>query len=196
MLKTETKTVGTSGVKKRYIALVPVVIVLVVVGFFVYNYEFHVLGGGEGNGTAHCTSYLQGNCLYNATFDPTTNDLTVYQVGFVHANSYTPDTMYNVGFAYMPAVTRMNGSYPHDGPVGAVFQASNSLSNNVLNSGQGVTITFDSINASAPANNNGQQGYIWIAYTPTSGGSDCVGPISTISTNCSFFNIGYINLNT
>jgi hypothetical protein len=65
----------------------------------------------------------------------------------------------------------------------------------VLNSGQTVTITFDSINASAPANGNGQDGYEWIAYTTTVGGSDCVGPISSL-TNCSYFNIGYINLNT
>ena len=172
--------------KKKFLAI-PIVIVLVVVGFFAYNYEFHVFGGGEGNGTAQCTSYLRGDCLYNATFDPTTNDLTVYGVGQI-----TGDTMYNVGFAYAPAVAPENNQY---GPIGSTFQASGSLSNNVLDSGQTVTITFDSINASAPANDNGQDGFIWIAYTTTSGGPDCVGPISSL-TNCSFFNIGYVVLNT
>ena len=172
--------------KKKFL-IIPVVIIIIVVGFFAFNYEFHVLGGGEGNGTAQCTSYLQGNCLYNATFDPTTNDLTVYGVGQI-----TGSTMYNVGFAYAPAAAPEN---QQDGPIGSTFQASSSLSNNVLNSGQTVTITFDSINASAPANSNGQDGYIWIAYTTASGGSDCVGPISNL-TNCSFFNIGYINLDT
>ncbi|HXW37013.1 MAG TPA: hypothetical protein VEJ36_03810 [Nitrososphaerales archaeon] len=175
--------------KKKFI-VIPIVIFLAVAGLFVYNYEFHVLGKGQGNGTAQCTSYLRGNCLYNATFDPTTNDLTVYGLGQITGN-----TMYNVGFSYMPAVTRETGSGLQSGPIGANFQASSSLSNNVLSSGQTITITFDSINASAPANSNGQDGYIWIAYTTTNTGSDCVGPISSLS-NCSFFDIGYINLNT
>ena len=180
--------------KKKFIA-VPIVIILIVVGFFVYNYEFHVIGGGEGNGTAQCTSFLQGNCNYNAMFDSSTDDLTVYGLGQITGN-----TMYNVGFAYAPAVAPETGSGQSTGPAGATFQASSSLSNNVLSSGQTVTITFDSINASAPANGNGQDGYLWIAYTTSSGGSspaptDCVGPISSL-TNCFFFNVGYVNLNT
>jgi len=176
-------------VKKIFLAI-PIVVVLVVAGFFAYNYEFHVLGHGEGNGTAQCTSYLRGDCVYNATFDSTTDDLTVYGVGQIYAS-----TMYNVGFAYMPAVAHLGGSPQSTGPVGAIFQASSSLSNNVLNSGETITITFDSINASAPANSNGQDGYIWISYTSSSSGSDCVGPISGLA-NCSFFNVGYIKLNT
>jgi len=173
-------------VKKKYLAI-PIVIVLIVAGFFVYNFEFHVLGAGEGNGTAECTSYLKGNCVYNATFDSSTNDLTVYGLGQI-----TGSTMYNVGFAYAPSVALENSQ---NGPRGSTFQASSSLSNNVLNSGQTVTITFDSINASAPPDSNGHNGDLWIAYTPSSSGSACAGPISSL-TNCSFFDIGYINLKT
>jgi hypothetical protein len=173
-------------VKKKYLA-VPIVVVLIVAGFFAYNYEFHVFGAGEGNGTAQCTSYLRGDCVYNATFDPSTDDLTVYGVGQV-----TGSDMYNVGFAYAPAVAQENSQY---GPIGSTFQASGSPSNDVLKSGQTVTVTFDSINASAPADSNGQDGYLWIAYTSSSGGSACIGQISSL-TNCSFFNIGYVNLNT
>jgi hypothetical protein len=173
-------------VKKKYLAI-PLVIVLIVVGFFVYNYEFHVFGSGEGNGTAQCTSYLKGNCVYNATFDSSTNDLTVYGVGQI-----TGQTMYDVGFAYAPSVALENHL---NGPIGSTFQASSSLSNNELMSGQTLTITFDSINASAPADSNGHNGDLWIAYTPSSGGSDCVGPISSL-TSCSFFDLGYVQLNT
>lgn len=175
---------------KKKLLVVPIVIVLVVVGFFAYNYEFHVLGGPTGNGTAQCTSYLRGNCLFEATFDTSTDDLTVYGVGQIVGS-----TMYNVGFAYMPAVSHLTGSGLSTGPIGADFQASSSLSGNVLKSGQTLTVTFDSINASAPANSNGQDGYIWISYTTGSGGSDCAGPIASL-TNCQFFNVGYVNLNT
>jgi hypothetical protein len=171
--------------KTKYLAI-PIVIILVVAGFFVYNYEFHVLGKA-GNGTAECTSYLKGNCLYDATFDPSTNDLTVYGLGQI-----TGETMYNVGFAYAPSVALENHQ---NGPIGSTFQASSSLSNNVLKSGQAITITFDSINASAPTDINGHNGDLWIAYTPTSSGSDCVGAISNL-TNCSFFDLGYVVLNT
>jgi len=184
-LKTAAPDGRNFGVKKYF--AVPIVIVIVVIGFFAYNYEFHVLGGGEGNGTAQCTSYLKGDCLYNATFDPTSNDLTVYGVGQITGN-----TMYNVGFAYAPAVAPLNHQ---DGPLGSTFQASGSLSGNTLGSGQKVTITFASINASAPPDINGEDGYIWIAYTTSSGGSACVGAVSTL-TNCSFFTVGYVNLNT
>jgi len=171
--------------KKKYLAI-PIVIILLVAGFFVYNYEFHVLGHAC-NGTAECTSYLKGNCLYDATFDPSTDDLTVYGVGQI-----TGSTMYNVGFAYAPSIALENHQ---NGPIGSTFQAPSSLSNNVLNSGQTVTITFDSINSTAPPDGNGHNGDLWIAYTTSSGGSDCVGPISSL-TNCSFFDIGYVALNT
>ncbi len=172
--------------KKRYLLVIPLVIIIALAGFFVVNYRFHLLGGA-GNGTAECTSYLRGNCFYDATFDSSTDTLTVYGLGQI-----TGSTMYNVGFAYAPAVTRENSQY---GPIGSTFQASSSLSDNVLKSGQTVKITFDSINATAPANSNGQDGYLWISYTQSSGGSDCVGPISSLA-NCSFFNLGYIVLNT
>jgi hypothetical protein len=173
-------------VKKKYL-VIPLVIILIVAGFFAYNFEFHVFGAGEGNGTAQCTSYLRGDCVYNATFDPSTNDLTVYGLGQV-----TGSTMYNVGFGYAPSVALENSQ---EGPVGSTFQASSSLSTNTLNSGQAVTITFDSINASAPVDLNGHNGDLWISYTSSSGGSDCVGPISSL-TDCSFFDIGYVVLNT
>ena len=86
---------------------------------------------------------------------------------------------------------------PRAGPVDftVLLQASGSLTGNTLGSGQKVTITFASINASAPPDSNGEDGYIWIAYTTSSGGSDCVGAVSTL-TNCSFFTVGYVNLNT
>jgi hypothetical protein len=100
--------------------------------------------------------------------------------------------MYNVGFAYAPSVTLENSQ---NGPIGSTFQASSSLSDSVLKSGQTVTITFNPINASAPADSNGHNGDLWIAYTPSSSGSDCVGPISSL-TNCSFFDLGYVVLNT
>lgn len=74
--------------------------------------------------------------------------------------------MYNVGFAYSPAVTLEHNYGQSSGPIGANFQASSSLSNSELKSGQTITITFDSINASAPAEAPGQDGYLWIAYTP------------------------------
>lgn len=172
--------------KKKYLAIPIVVVILLVAGFGVYNYLFHV-SSPQGNGTALCTSYLRGDCLYNATFDPATNDLTVYKLG-----QTTGNTMYNVGFAYAPSVVLENSQ---NGPIGSTFQSSSSLSNNILNSGQTVTITFDSINASAPPDSNGHNGDIWIAYTTSSSGSDCVGPISSL-TNCSFFDVGFINLKT
>ena len=172
--------------KKKYLLVIPLVIVIALAGFFVVNYKFHVLGG-QGNGTAECTSYLRGNCLYEATFNNATDDLTVYGLGQI-----TGSTMYNVGFAYAPAVARENSQY---GPIGATFQASSSLADNILKSGETITITFDSINATAPPAGNGQDGYLWIAYTMTTGGSDCVGAISNLP-NCSFFNLGYVTLNT
>jgi hypothetical protein len=177
--------------KKKVLVVIPVVIILALGGFFAYNYEFHVLGGPVGNGTAYCTSYLKGNCFYDATFSPSTDSLTVYGFGQI-----TGSTFYNVGFAYAPAVTPESGSGLHTGPIGATFQSSSSLSNNILKSGQTIkTLTFDSINASAPPDGSGEDGYIWIAYTTSTSGSACVGPISSL-TNCLFFNDAYINFNT
>jgi len=170
--------------KKVYVLLV--VIVLVVGGFFAVNYEFHIIHNG-GNGTAECVSYLRGDCTNSATYDPSTGDLTVYGVG-----QLTQTTWYNVGFAYAPAVAPENSQ---NGPVGATFQTSASLSNNVLAPGQHVTITFDSINASAPVDSNGDNGMIWAAYTTTDSGSPCSGPISSLS-GCQFFALATITLSS
>ncbi|HYC26636.1 MAG TPA: hypothetical protein VEB67_01280, partial [Nitrososphaerales archaeon] len=170
-------------------SLVIVLIVIIVIGGLggleAVNYEFHIFRQG-GNGTATCISYLRGNCVNSATYDPSTKDLTVYGLG-----QLTQSTWYNVAFAYAPAVARENSQ---NGPVGAVFATSSSLSGNTLNSGQTLTFTFEAINASAPVDSNGYNGMLWAAYTPSSGGSPCSGPIASLS-QCSFFDLATINLN-
>ena len=93
-----------------------------------------------------------------------------------------------MAFAYAPAVAAENSQH---GPIGANFQTSSSLSNNVLANGQHLTFTFDSINASAPADSNGDNGMIWAAYTATDSGSPCTGPTASL-TSCSFFAIATI----
>jgi hypothetical protein len=168
----------------KKLLIIPVVIVLLVAGFAAYNYYFHVFNNG-GNGTAQCISYLRGDCVNSATFSSPTDTLTVYGVG-----QETKATWYNVAFAYAPAVASLNSQY---GPIGATFQTSSALSNNVLNSGQTLTVTFDSINASAPTDSNGYNGIIWAAYTTSNSGSACSGPSASL-TGCSFFEIATITL--
>jgi hypothetical protein len=165
--------------KKAVLAVVLVVVIVIAAygGFAVYSVYI------EGNGGNSCIPYLRTDCggNHNAiAYDASTGDITVPSVSQSFGS-----TWYNIAVAYVPGD-------PNLSPTGAYFTSDSAdFSGNSLASGQSVTI--HDLNVTAAPAVDGYNGSLWIAYSPTSGGSSCAGAYKAVS-GCQYAQIGTITL--
>jgi hypothetical protein len=166
-------------VKKAILAVVLIIIVAAgAYGAYAY-YSINIFS----NGGNSCIPYLRTDCGGNhnvITYDTSAGTITIPSV----SQSYG-STWYNVAVAYVPGDPNLN-------PTNASFASDSAdFPGNTLNSGQSVTV--HNLNVTASPAVNGYNGSLWIAYTTTSGGSNCAGAYKAVS-GCQYGQIGTITL--